>query len=270
MSENAKVSKYWNDVIDNPDFDGVAPMGGCGRLEIAYRGYFEHKTFKNLIKNIEKPRLLEVGCGSGRWAWALHKQLSKYVGIDISKKSIEWAINKKKKMNIKNCTFQTVPLNKFVSKNKFDIIYFGGVTQYMSDAELEKNLIYTTNLLSNNGVIIDRSTISLEKFGASKSSSNYYAKYRTKKELGKIFQRCGLQLINYKQSYRFLRVGILANALNFPPILRVLLSITPLSYYVFLAITYISDLLNPKVYQEKDIGKFTHIFTVYSPIRSRT
>ena len=86
-----KAHHYWNNLINDPDVDGVSPMGGGGMIEIYYRTYFELLNFLKLYNFKSRPNILEVGCGSGRWGFALHPYVSHYTGIDISEVSIKHA-----------------------------------------------------------------------------------------------------------------------------------------------------------------------------------
>lgn len=52
---------------------------------------FIEKSVKWIIKNANKPKLLDLGCGPGIYAEEFHKAGAKVTGVDFSKRSIEYA-----------------------------------------------------------------------------------------------------------------------------------------------------------------------------------
>lgn len=257
----SKVKNYWNNLIHNPDTDGIADMGSCGPIELFYRTYFESKTFFKL-SNMTNKSILEIGCGSGRWGFILCYYVKKYVGIDISLISIKHARAKCKEMKIKNCVFYKTSVNKYHSKRKFDVIYYGGVSQYMDDKELLSTLKHLKKFLKPSGILIDRSTLSLEQKSQINSRKDYYALYRTEKHLTDIICRAGFKPEYSCKSYRFLRTKELSNILNNHFVIKLLNTIPHISYNALYLITLIRDIVNPITFFEEGIGKFTHNFTV--------
>ncbi len=261
-----KAHHYWNNLINDPDVDGVSPMGGGGMIEIYYRTYFELLNFLKLYNFKSRPNILEVGCGSGRWGFALHPYVSHYTGIDISKISIKQAKKLSKSRRLDNCDFQCVSNQDFQSSTKFDIIYFGGVTQYIEDKALKKDLSHLRKMLKPDGILIDRSTYTLEQHRVINNQIKYFAIYRTEKELASIFKQLGFKKVSSQISYKFLRIGILSKLFNYPPILAILRKIPDVVYYALICLTSFIDYLSPKIFSEKEIGKFTHKFTTFKLI----
>lgn len=262
-SSKSKVNNYWNNLINDPDIDGMSPMGGGGLIEIYYRQYFEKNNFLKFFDIKTKPDILEVGCGSGRWALALHKYLGHYSGIDISEVSIRKARELCKSKNINNCDFYFTTITEFSSNRRFDIIYFGGVTQYMEDDEFAKTVSFLKKFLKSDGIFIDRSTISLETGREINDKNNYFSIYRTENEITDIFKDIGFKKILSKNSYRFLRIGKLACYLNHPLLLNILKKTPFITYNILYVITRLADVLKPKVFYENGIGYFTHKFQIF-------
>ncbi len=77
------------------------------------------------IKNFKNKTAIDLGCGNGRYTFALKKfGFKKVVGIDISKKNI----NNAKKHKIKNVFFYTGDiLNLNFIKERFDFVFSYGV-----------------------------------------------------------------------------------------------------------------------------------------------
>lgn len=255
------VNKYWNNLIINPEIDGVYPMGGGGLIEIYYRTYFEKLNFLKIINGKQKPSLLEIGCGAGRWAISLNKYLKNYTGLDISKISIEKAIELCNEKHIINCSFECVNVTDFKSEQKFDIIYFGGVTQYMQDEEIKNAIVHLKKFLNHGGLLVDRSTLTLESEQQINNRDGYFAIYRNENELASLFVDNGFQIISSMDSYSFLRGSIVVNFINKHPRLISILKSTPaISYNLLLFLTKAANFIKPKVFSEEVTGKFTHRF----------
>jgi ubiquinone/menaquinone biosynthesis C-methylase UbiE len=258
-----KVNNYWNNLIKDPEIDGVCAFGGGNAIERYYRSYFEKRNFIKFFSKKQKPNLLEVGCGSGRWAFALSKYLTHYTGIDISKISIDTAIKSCQSKNINNCDFYNIHTLEFNTNQKFDIIYFGGVTQYMEDDEFSNAVFHLKKFLKPCGIFIDRSTVSLEISRNFINKNDYFAIYRTESEITDIFKNANFKKVRSQNSYQFLRVGKLARYMNYPPRLNILRKTPFITYHMLYAITELANLLKPKVFYENGIGYFTHKFQVF-------
>ena len=95
----------------------------------------EEDRYKTIIKfikesKIDKPRILDLGCGYG----ALNKYMDKNdysycLGVDLS----DTAINKAKKKNYPNSEFIVADIHKFVPNDTFDIIIFNEVLYYLDN-----------------------------------------------------------------------------------------------------------------------------------------
>lgn len=256
---NNIVTQHWNSKTIDPEIDGVAPMGGGGKLEIYYRNYFEAKHFRKIIKTKDKT-LLEIGCGAGRWALNLYNTLNYYEGIDISFPSIELAKNRIKLRGINNCKFYQGNIKDFNPAIKYDIIYFSGVTQYVESDELTQLIKIVKSWLKPEGIIIDRSTITLEAKTIIGLRGDYFSIYRTPNEIIKLFNQEYLKLLYQNRTYRFLRF----NNTYSNKLIYVLKFLPSVLYYFLYFLTYVQDVLYPKIFREDICGKFSHDFFVFT------
>ena len=110
-----------------------------------------------LIKIIEREnmihpdsRILDVGCGTGRYSAALSKKALSITGIDLSPKMIEFGNENIKKLNIKNVDLICSDWNEFdIIKNgfnnSFDLV-FAHMTPAVAEARtFEKMVCCSTN-----------------------------------------------------------------------------------------------------------------------------
>lgn len=142
-------------------------------------------------------KVLEIGCGLGRWAEFFHNRCEKYIGIDYSENLIKIA---KKYFNYPNCYFKQLSATDIDENNlpvdgQFDIIFITAVLLYLNDDEIIKMLEKINSLIHENSVIYIRDTISildtrltLKDFYSIELEVNYNAIYRTEVELLEFFE----------------------------------------------------------------------------------
>jgi len=113
----------------------------------------EEDTIIDLIKIKPRMKILDLGCGEGRWAKVLEDKNIKYVGVDFSKELIA----KAKKRNIKgDVTFIIKPAQDYISEEKFDLIFLFGLIPYMNDEEIRQLSINCSYMLKKRGRLILR------------------------------------------------------------------------------------------------------------------
>ena len=169
---NSKTFRYYEDYLVDRDYGsdspedkarylGVRPVGTGDILEIPYRHYWELRNFKKLLPVKRPLRILELGCGSGRYAVSLASVASKMTAVDFSQVQLDVGIQDCRNAGISNVEFINASITDYEPEagECFDVIYFSGVLQYVSDEEIETILNRLRNFLSPSGVIIERSTI---------------------------------------------------------------------------------------------------------------
>ena len=92
-------------------------------------------------------KVLDLGCGVGSLA-PLFKRKN-YLGIDIDKKSIEFA--RKKNLRYK---FQVADVTDFQFNDKFDLILIVGVLHHLNNGDVRKTLEGVSNCLKKDGKLI--------------------------------------------------------------------------------------------------------------------
>ena len=82
----------------------------------------EEQTFLKLIGNVKGKKILDAGCGTGRYAVQLAKKGAEVYGIDISEKMLEIAKKKAKENRVKIELMKGNILRLPYEDNKFDIV----------------------------------------------------------------------------------------------------------------------------------------------------
>ncbi|UPA29362.1 class I SAM-dependent methyltransferase [Terrisporobacter glycolicus] len=96
---------------------------------------------ENLIKNNFK--VLDVGCGGGKYTLSLSKECNHIYGVDLSPKMIYYANENKRKFNINNASFicadwHELNIKKSNLYKKFDLVFASMTPAIQSAFTLEK------------------------------------------------------------------------------------------------------------------------------------
>ncbi|HXE95478.1 MAG TPA: class I SAM-dependent methyltransferase [Dongiaceae bacterium] len=261
MKSSEIVKDYWSNINGlPPEIVGVYGMGGGGACEAPYRHFFEFRHLERIVSLHRDMTVLELGCGNGRWAFSFAPHVKKYVGVDISPAMLSYARTKAEDMKLDNVTFIECPLTEFTCTDKFDLIYFSGVSQYVEDCDMEKVLSNLVPAMSERAIILDRSTANLFSREVSITDS-YFSIYRTPDEINDLMKSIGYQLVYRKRSYRFLRMPPF---LNRPGINAAVASFIthcqPYSFYLMLAFSAFLDAIRPIPFEG---GQRTHDFLLF-------
>ena len=117
----------------------------------------------NILRGIENNKIvLDIGCNAGYQTsfYAIHKKYNNFIGIDISKKSIDLAKKKYRSQEFPNLRF--VYKYNDLKKIKFDIITDSQCLCTLNNQNLNKILNYILPLLKNDGNIISVSNLPTE------------------------------------------------------------------------------------------------------------
>ena len=111
----------------------------------------EEKTLLENI-NLKDKKVLDVGCGNGRYAKILSPHANSYLGIDINKSDIAKAIKSNNFNNVKFKQLNVMNINEL--NEKFDIIILSLAFHEIDIKEQGIALKKMINILSDNGKII--------------------------------------------------------------------------------------------------------------------
>lgn len=148
----------------------------------------------------EKPRLIDIGCGSGEWTAMIAPYCREVVGQDYSEAMIQQCIGR----------YGTIPNVCFISgdaRSSLDCKKFNGALQlgllmYMkSERELYSAIKTAYDKILPGGYLLDNNTINLEECKVIfllNPSTGYNAAYWSKDKYLGLFERVGFKLIKYE------------------------------------------------------------------------
>ena len=214
MIDNEKNIAFWDREAQRSQSNkkGFAGMLMSGReFEAIYRCEAEQDRFLTLFTSTPTARVLEVGSGGGRWGFFLADKIGEYIGIDISPSMIAVAEQERKGRNLSNVRFECRNLLDFETSQKFDLVYFSGVLQYMDDDVVAKCIAMAASLLNSGGMVISRDSVQMDR--RVEKAGEYPVIFRTQAEYRTLYEREGFALDESGLSYQHKRFTILASKL---------------------------------------------------------
>lgn len=173
-----------------------------------------------LLKLNENSKILDIGCGIGRWADAISQEIKEYCGVDFSRELIEIAKKRNKKENysyhecdLKNC--------EGIQKeyDNYNRVLMIGVLMYINDDDVQDLFGRVEKGCDKSALICLREPVglvnrlTLKDFFSEELEQNYNAIYRTREELKNIFNKTlisqGFSIVN--EGFLFEEDGILNN-----------------------------------------------------------
>ena len=151
-----------------------------------------------LLQLDETARLLDLGCGIGRWADAIDDPIALYMGIDFSASLIKIARERNRK---KQFVYEQMSICDFsdyyFSHNlqPFNRLIIAGVLTYLNDGDVDSILQFVPNVLTPGAVVYIREPIGLHErltlkdFYSEELAHNYNTIYRSAEEYRQLFQK---------------------------------------------------------------------------------
>lgn len=155
----------------------------------------EKRMMDTLIDITYGMRVLDVGCGIGRWGEFFLKKGAFYVGMDVTTGMIEMAEKnlqeyKNKKLLVSAAQNLEETLVQ-ADESAFDIIFVSGVLMYLNDVDCQTTMQQMASVCADGGVIFinesmsDNSRLTLNDFYSRDLRQDYSAIYRTVSEYEK-------------------------------------------------------------------------------------
>ena len=213
--DTERLLAWWDHQAEsNPDFAGILPTHDERYIGLLYRQEAEWRHLERIISLHGKERVLELGCGAGRWTFRFSPLVKRVVGVDFSENMIRLAKAKQHKSVFRNIEFHVAAAQNAIWNEHFDIIYLSGITSYLTDEQLRQTLYNIHKMLDPEGLLVDRASISLKSREVF-DDGNYQGIYRTIKEEEALFAEFGFRMTHRAPSYARMRIPRLINTNRF-------------------------------------------------------
>ena len=197
--DNNSTKEFWENRANNIN-NLQTVLLGSDKTGIKQNTRNEHEKLivESVVKQIQNPKILDIGCGIGRWAENLINQFDSYTGVDFSEGFINFASEKfANYSNIKFYNNSILNLDKEILDSNFNFIICTGVLMYVNDTNLSKffktlkqmtNTCNIQNIYIQESISIMDNRLTLNQFESKDLKTNYNAIYRTKQEYEEYFK----------------------------------------------------------------------------------
>ena len=150
-------------------------------------------------------KVLEIGCGIGRWAEFFHDRCSSYLGLDYSENLVDIA---KDSHDFDDCKFQVmsafdIKTDELLVEPPFDVVLISQVLMYINDEDVSVIMDEINEVVAREKQIFITEPIScmdcrltLKDFYSDELDTDYNAIYRTENEYREFFERLGCNEIS--------------------------------------------------------------------------
>jgi ubiquinone/menaquinone biosynthesis C-methylase UbiE len=206
--ELVAIRDWWDhQARTNPESAGMLSVFGAVKCSALYRQNSEWHHLKHIAALNDTMRVLELGCGAGRWALSMSPHVRNVVAVDFSEEMIQLARKRAGQAGINNVQFFVGAAQTFLGSGSFDLIYLSSVDQYLDDASFHQTLAQAAAMLTRDGTLIDRVTISASETFFCDSEDGYKCVYRSLPDLQSAFFRAGFELQYHAPSHRPMRLA---------------------------------------------------------------
>lgn len=142
-------------------------------------------------------KVLDIGCGVGRWAETMVPICGTYVGVDFSGEMVRAArehFSDAQNATFVQSSFQDIFSERVVTDQKFDVVIIAGVSMYINDRELMECFAQLRKILNKDAIVYMeesvgvRERLTLDGIWSENLGDNYHAIYRTKEEYMQLLQ----------------------------------------------------------------------------------
>jgi SAM-dependent methyltransferase len=200
--DNEKNKAFWNEAAQRSGTEKIAYAGMLmedREFEALYRHKAECKHLLRLFAPKKEDRVLEVGSGGGRWGYFFAGRVHSYVGLDVSSEMVARANEERARQKLENIIFLCEDLLSYDTGERFKLVYFSGVLQYMDDSTVIECVQKASKLLAEGGIIVSRDSIQVQE--RVEKDGHYPVVYRTIAEYEKLFAQAGFKLEYTASSY---------------------------------------------------------------------
>lgn len=168
---------------------------------LVYRDKAQKRHFFKALKFNKDWLVLDMGCGTGRWAFAFARRFRFVVGVDNSQGLLKLAEKEAKRQSVFNLKFMNSSIIDFSYPEKFDLIFIGSVLLYINDDELPQLITNVKNLLRPKGKLVLLESISLNDKIVKNDvydehlQTTYSAIYRRPEEYNALFTSNNFEII---------------------------------------------------------------------------
>ncbi len=176
------------------------------------RDAWERERVVPLLKLEGHERVLDIGCGFGRWAEILTGKVAEYLGVDFSGELLKLAQSR----NLERCRFQRLPAQDVAAATleiggPFDLFICSGILIYLNDADVARVARNVAEMAGPSARVYVREPmalaerLTLDRYPSQELQQDYSAIYRTCEQCRELFgaplREVGFKLVREEPLY---------------------------------------------------------------------
>lgn len=160
------------------------------------RDRYEKEFITPQLHLTKRQRVLDIGCGIGRWAETLAEHADAYVGIDISPRLVDIARERIHYDNVEFLVGGATDIERadVANRGPFDLVIMSGIMIYLNDDALMECLQGLAKIVAPGGRIYMREPLAVQErltlsnYWSEELQQHYSAIYRSADELEAAFR----------------------------------------------------------------------------------
>lgn len=125
---------YWDTYTQNINILDINKLNRAEKIELEF--------ILKVLGNIKNKKVLDLGCGTGRWGLQIAKKAKEVIGVDISKHSIQIANRTAKHNMIHNFSGVVDDFKSVMYKEKFDIVLATNLIHHADNIDIIMENVY--------------------------------------------------------------------------------------------------------------------------------
>lgn len=165
-----------------------------------------------LLQLNETARVLDLGCGIGRWADSIICPIESYLGIDFSENMVQIARSRNTRDNFRFERTSVCDFKEYYESSgfrPFNRLIIAGVFMYLNDEDVNNILRFLPDVLSPDSIIYIREPVGIQErltlkdFYSQELEHNYNSIYRSAEEYRQIFQDNAPAFVSVREGFLF-------------------------------------------------------------------
>ncbi len=199
MFDREAVKSFWDDQATKESFTTHgAGMLLRNQVLVDVRMEVEAAIVKEMLRAFQIRRVLDVGCGTGRWSFWFAERGCQVIGIDRSHEMISLCKRHQQEAGIQSLTFHCRDANDWKDFGDFELVFAGGVLQYMEDHEVESFTKEAGRHLAKDGLCLTRDSVLPRTM---RSTTQCPVIYRTPEAYLELFASQGFKRQDHRRAF---------------------------------------------------------------------
>lgn len=152
------------------------------------RDLAEKSAILPLLKVDSADRVLDLGCGAGRWAQVIAPFVSHYLGIDFSEPLLEAARARVQKAEFQTMNIAVFEPGKLAVQPPFTLVICSGILAYINDSDVKALFRHVSRITAEQSRLYIREPVAkdrrltLNRYWSEELQAYYSAVYRTSED----------------------------------------------------------------------------------------